>query len=192
MLASRLVVCGFKPSCSLWVQIQLSSVGRNSLPSEISHIEPNRHTISNFHNFHPTSTQRFPLCTDLPRDLNQGIIKKKILKNYRFISMNTWNTKIHFLTHYHSYFKILLKTINKYIWKNLKTTQVQSLDIVKFSAPEVHKIQAPYKKLELWQFCTRFVLAHFLWHYRMLWSLVSFDARMKDWWHRHYEGKKKG
>ena len=27
---------------------------------------------------------------------------------------------------------------------------------------------------------------------RMLWSLVSYDVRMKDRWHRHYEGKKKG
>ena len=53
-----------------------------------------------------------------------------------------------FLTIYYSYFKILLKTINKYNWKNLKTTQVQSLDIVVFSPPQIHKIQAPYKKME--------------------------------------------
>jgi len=63
--------------------------------------------------------------------------------------MNTWNTKVHFFkTLYDSYFKILLKTINKYIWKNLKTTQVQSLDMVVFSPPQIRKIQAPYKKLE--------------------------------------------
>ena len=53
-----------------------------------------------------------------------------------------------FLTFYDSYFKILLKTINTYIWKNYKTTQVQSLDTVVFSPPQIHKIQVPYKKLE--------------------------------------------
>ena len=53
-----------------------------------------------------------------------------------------------FLTLYNTYIKILLKTINKYIWKNLKITQEQSLDIVVFSPPQIHKIQAPYKKLE--------------------------------------------
>ena len=46
------------------------------------------------------------------------------------------------------YFEILLKTINKYIWKNLKITQEQSLDIVVFSTPQILKIQAAYKKLE--------------------------------------------
>ena len=57
-------------------------VGRNTLPSEFGRTEPNRHIISNSHNFHPTQTRRFPLCTNLPRDLNQGIIKtnyKKII-----------------------------------------------------------------------------------------------------------------
>ena len=54
--------------------------------------------------------------------------------------------KVRFLTLYHSYFKILLKTVNKYIWKNLKITQEQSLDIVVFSLPKIRKIQAPYKK----------------------------------------------
>ena len=62
--------------------------------------------------------------------------------------MNIRNTKVHFLTLYNSYFKILLKTINKYIWKNLKITQEQTLDIVAFSPPQIRKIQAPYKKLE--------------------------------------------
>ena len=38
--------------------------------------------------------------------------------------MNTWKTKVHFLIRYHSYFKILLKTTNKHIWKNFKTTQI--------------------------------------------------------------------
>ena len=62
--------------------------------------------------------------------------------------MNTQNTKVHFLTLYNTYFKILLKTINKYIWKNLKITQEQSLHIVVFSPPQIRKIQSPYKKLE--------------------------------------------
>ena len=57
--------------------------------------EPNRHTISNSHNFHPIQTRRFPLRTDLPRDLNEGI-NKKIEKNHCFISKNTWNTKVNF------------------------------------------------------------------------------------------------
>jgi hypothetical protein len=61
----------------------------NTLPSEIGRIEPNRHTISNSHNFNPTQTQRFPLCTDLPRDLNQRIIIKNYKKNNHFISINT-------------------------------------------------------------------------------------------------------
>ena len=78
---------------------------------------------------------------------------------------------------YHSYFKILLKTINKYIWKSLKTTQVQSLDIVVFSPPQICKIQALYKKLEHWQFCTHFKLSAavstpLFWYYWMLWCLV--------------------
>ena len=64
-----------------------------------------------------------------------------------------------FLTLYNTYFKILLKTINKYFCKNLKITQEQSLDIVVFSPPQIRKIQAPYKKLENWQFCTRFILS---------------------------------
>ena len=53
-----------------------------------------------------------------------------------------------FKTLYNTYFKILLKTINKYIWKNFKNTQEQSLDIVLFSQLPIRKIQAPYKKLE--------------------------------------------
>ena len=53
-----------------------------------------------------------------------------------------------FNSFYHSYFKILLKTISKYIWKNLKISQEQSVDIVVFSTPQIRKIQAPYKKLE--------------------------------------------
>ena len=53
-----------------------------------------------------------------------------------------------FLTLYDSYFKMSLKTINKDILKNLKTLQVQPLDIVVFSPPLIHKIQVPYKKLE--------------------------------------------
>ena len=52
-------------------------VGRNTLPCEIGRIEPNRHTISDSHNFHPTQTRRFPLCTGLPRDLDKRIILKK-------------------------------------------------------------------------------------------------------------------
>ena len=64
-----------------------------------------------------------------------------------------------FLTLYNTYFKMLLKTINKYIWKNLKITQEQSLDIVVFSPPQICKIQTPYKKLEHLQFCIRFILS---------------------------------
>ena len=52
-----------------------------------------------------------------------------------------------FLTLYDSYFKILLKTISKYIWKNLKISQEQSVDIVVFSTPQIRKIQAPQEKL---------------------------------------------
>ena len=65
-----------------------------SVASEFGHSEPNRHTNFNSHNFHPTQTRRFALCIDLPGDLNQRIIFKKYLKNNRFISMNTWNTKV--------------------------------------------------------------------------------------------------
>ena len=57
------------------------SIGHNTLTSEFGRTEPNKHTIFNSHNFHPTQTQRFSLCTDLSRDLNQGII----LKNYKKI-----------------------------------------------------------------------------------------------------------
>ena len=64
-----------------------------------------------------------------------------------------------FFNSYNTYFKILLKTINKYIWKKLKFTQEQSLDIVVFSPPQIRKIQVPYKKLEHWQFCTHFILS---------------------------------
>ena len=104
--------------------------------------------------------------------------------------MNKWNTKVHFLTLYNTYFKILLKTINKYIWKNLKITQEQSLDIVVFCPPQIRKIQAPCKKLDHWKFCIRFILsAVCVVCYDVLYS---FDARMKDRWRRRYEGRKKG
>ena len=62
------------------------------------------------------------------------------------------------LTLYPSYYKIFLKTRNKHIWKNLKTTQILSLDIVVFSTPQITKIQVP-KKLGHWQFCTRYILS---------------------------------
>jgi len=44
--------------------------------------------IFSSHNFHPTQTQRFPLCTGLSSDLNEVIIKKNKIKNC-FISINT-------------------------------------------------------------------------------------------------------
>ena len=42
---------------------------------------------------------------------------------------------------------ILLETTKKQIWKNFKTTQILSLDIVVFSTAKIGKIQAPQKKL---------------------------------------------
>ena len=80
--------------------------------------------------------------------------------------MNTWKTKVHFLIRYHSYFKILLKTTNKHIWKNLKNHQILSLDIVVFSIPQIRKIQAPQKKLGHWPECYD------------LWFLLIFGSRI--------------
>ena len=53
-------------------------------------------------------------------------------KKKTILSVETHETpKSNFLTSYNRYFKILLKTTNKRICKNLKPTQILSLDTVK-------------------------------------------------------------
>ena len=96
----------------------------------------------------------FPFALTFLEIKIKGLLKK-IIKNNCFISMNTWKTKSIFSTLCDSYFKILLKTINRYIWKKIKNR----LDIVVFCPPQIRKIQVPYKQLEHWLFCTRLTVS---------------------------------